>query len=41
MTSHSTSRTSSPKEENEKLLDKNFTIVINKHLGKGGLAKFI
>ena len=39
MTSHSTSGTSSPKEENEKLLDKNFTIVINRQLGKGGFGQ--
>ena len=39
MTSYSTSTTSSQKEENEKLLDKNFTIIINKQLGKGGFGQ--
>ena len=39
MTSHSTSTTSSAKEDNEKLLDKNYTIIINKQLGKGGFGQ--
>ena len=39
MTSHSTSTTSSPKKKYEKLLDKNFTIIINKQLGKGGFGQ--
>ena len=37
MTSQS-STTSSAKEEYEKMLDKNFTIIINKQLGKGGFG---
>ena len=42
MESHSTSTTSSPKEENEeKMLDKNYTIIVNNQLGKGGLGKYI
>ena len=39
MTSYSTSTTSSPDEKNEKLLDKNYTIIINKQLGKGGFGQ--
>ena len=39
MTSYSTSTTSSPKEENEKMLDKNFTIIVNRQLGKGGFGQ--
>ena len=39
MTSYSTSSTSSPKEKYEKILDKNFTIIINKQLGKGGFGQ--
>ena len=39
MTSYSTSTTSSQKEENEKLLDKNFTIIVNRQLGKGGFGQ--
>ena len=39
MTSQSTSTTSSAKEEYEKMLDKNFTIIINKQLGKGGFGQ--
>ena len=39
MTSYSTSTTSSQKEEKEKLLDKNFTIIINRQLGKGGFGQ--
>ena len=39
MTSYSTSTTSSAKEDNEKMLDKNFTIIINKQLGKGGFGQ--
>ena len=39
MTSYSTSTTSSQKEENEKLLDKNYTIIVNKQLGKGGFGQ--
>ena len=38
MTSSSTSTTSSTKNDNEKMLDKNFTIIINKQLGKGGFG---
>jgi len=38
MTSQS-STTSSAKEEYEKMLDKNFTIIINKQLGKGGFGQ--
>ena len=39
MTSYSTSTTSSQKEDNEKLLDKNYTIIVNKQLGKGGFGQ--
>ena len=39
MTSYSTSTTSSQKEENEKLLDKNYTIIVNRQLGKGGFGQ--
>ena len=40
MESHSTSTTSSPKEEDEeKMLDKNYTIIVNKQLGKGGFGQ--
>ena len=39
MTSYSTSTTSSAKEENEKMLDKNFTIIVNRQLGKGGFGQ--
>ena len=40
MESYSTSTTSSPKEENEeKMLDKNYTIIVNKQLGKGGFGQ--
>ena len=39
MTSYSSSTTSSPDEEIEKMLDKNFTIIVNKQLGKGGFGK--
>ena len=40
MTSHHTSHLSLiTQDENEKLLDKNFTIIINKQLGKGGFGQ--
>ena len=39
MTSYSSSTTSSPDEEIEKMLDKNFTIIVNKQLGKGGFGQ--
>ncbi len=39
MTSYSTSTTSSAKEEMEKMLDKNFTIIVNRQLGKGGFGQ--
>ena len=39
MTSQSTSTTSSVKEEYEKMLDKNFSIITNKKLGKGGFGQ--
>ena len=39
MISYSTTSTSSPRDENEKMLDKNFTIIINKQLGKGGFGQ--
>ena len=39
MTSYSTTATSSIREDNEKLLDKNFTIIINSQLGKGGFGQ--
>ena len=38
MISHSTNN-SSPRDENEKMLDKNFTIIVNKQLGKGGFGQ--
>jgi len=38
MTSYSTT-TSSIREDNERILDKNFTIIINSHLGKGGFGQ--
>ena len=38
MESHSTT-TSSAREEQEKLLDKNFTIIVNTQLGKGGFGQ--
>ena len=39
MASYSTTTTSSIMEDNEKLLDKNFTIIINSQLGKGGFGQ--
>ena len=39
MKSHSTYKLSIKLDENEKILDKNFTIVINKQLGKGGFGQ--
>ena len=39
MTSHSSYKLSIKLDENEKILDKNFTIVINKQLGKGGFGQ--
>lgn len=39
MISYSTSGTSSPKEDNEKMLDKEYTIIINRQLGKGGFGQ--
>ena len=39
MNSYSSSTTSTPEEEYEKMLDKNFTIIINKQLGKGGFGQ--
>ena len=39
MASYSTTTTSSIMEDNEKLLDKNFTIIINNQLGKGGFGQ--
>ena len=39
MTSYSSSTTSTPEEEYEKMLDKNFTIIINKQLGQGGFGQ--
>ena len=39
MASYSTSTTSSAREDNEKPLDKNFTIIINSQLGKGGFGQ--
>ena len=39
MASYSTSATSSVMEDNEKLLDKNFTIIVNSQLGKGGFGQ--
>ena len=38
MISYSTTTTSSVKEENERRLDKDFTIFVNKQLGKGGFG---
>ena len=38
MESHSTT-TSSAREEQEKLLDKNYTIIVNNQLGKGGFGQ--
>ena len=38
MASYSTT-TSSIREDNERILDKNFTIIINSHLGKGGFGQ--
>ena len=37
--SHSSYKLSLKFDENEKLLDKQFTIVINKQLGKGGFGQ--
>ena len=39
MTSYSTSTTSSAKEDIEKMLDKNYTIIVNRQLGKGGFGQ--
>ena len=39
MASYSTSTTSSAREDNEKPLDKNFSIIINSQLGKGGFGQ--
>ena len=39
MIQYSTTSISSPKDENEKMLDKNFTIIVNKQLGKGGFGQ--
>ena len=39
MTSHHSSYKSKIQDENEKLLDKNFTIIINRQLGKGGFGQ--
>ena len=39
MTSHSSHKLSIKLDENEKLLDRNFTIVVNKQLGKGGFGQ--
>ena len=39
MTSHSSYKLSIKLDENEKILDKNFTIVVNKQLGKGGFGQ--
>ena len=39
MISYSTSSNSSSKDENEKIFDKNFTIIVNKQLGKGGFGQ--
>ena len=39
MASYSTTTTSSAMEDNEKPLDKNFTIIVNSQLGKGGFGQ--
>ena len=39
MASYSTKTTSSAMEDNEKPLDKNFTIIVNSQLGKGGFGQ--
>ncbi len=39
MTSHSSYKLAIKVDENEKILDKNFTIVVNKQLGKGGFGQ--
>ena len=39
MISYSTSSNSSSKDENEKIFDKNFTIIVNRQLGKGGFGQ--
>ena len=39
MNSHHSSYKSKIQDENEKLLDKNFTIIINRQLGKGGFGQ--
>ena len=39
MTTHSSHKYQIELDENEKMLDKNFTIVVNKQLGKGGFGQ--
>lgn len=39
MISYSTSSTSSMKEDNERFLDKDFSLLVNKQLGKGGFGQ--
>jgi predicted Ser/Thr protein kinase len=39
MTSHSSYKLSLKLDENEKLLDKTYSIVVNKQLGKGGFGQ--